>query len=429
MRRTDLRSTALLVAAAVAGLVAVWFVLHQGVFGREQIVDTPVYQRYGDAMARGQVPFRDFGLEYPPGALPVFVLPALGQAGDDAGFVDRFEWLMQALGGVTILAVAGSALALRRGRKGLAVALAGPALLPLALGSVAISRFDAWPAALTSLALLALLVGRWRTGAAVLGLAFVTKVYSAVLLPLAVAAAWKQRGRREGLLTAAAFLVATLAVLVPFVILSPDGMLEMVRRQTTRPLQVESLGAGILLAAHQAFDLDVTLRSGHGSQNLDGGLPDAIGALQTVLQVLVVAGLWIGFARGPIDRERLVRGAAALVLAFVALGKVLSPQYLVWLLPLVPLVGGRRGRWGTGLLLLACVLTQLWFPYRYWDLVAPLRYPGTGAEIDRLASYLVLVRDLVLVALLWVLAGPELRDTAARALRRLSPARSLRRSR
>ena len=39
----------------------------------DQIVDTPVYQRYGDAIDDGQVPYRDFALEYPPGALPVFV--------------------------------------------------------------------------------------------------------------------------------------------------------------------------------------------------------------------------------------------------------------------------------------------------------------------------------------------------------------------
>jgi hypothetical protein len=41
----------------------------------------------------------------------------------------------------------------------------------------------------------------------------------------------------------------------------------------------------------------------------------------------------------------------------------------------------------------ALVLTQLWFPYRYWDLAL-----GFGA----LESWLVLVRDLVLLGLLVV---------------------------
>ena len=110
-----------------------------------------------------------------------------------------------------------------------------------------------------------------------------------------------------------------------------------------------------------------------------------------------------------------MRGSAAAVVAFVALGKVLSPQYLIWLLPLVPLVGGRRGIRAVALLAVACVLTQLWFPFRYWQLVAPLITPG--AEPDALASWLVLARDLVLLALLWTLAGPELRDTGVRAAR------------
>jgi hypothetical protein len=357
----------------------------------------------------------------------VFALPALGQRDDYNGFVRRYEWLMQLSGALALVAVGASALALRASRRRLALAVAAPALLPLALGSVVLSRFDWWPAALTALALAALLLGRWRVGGAALGLAFITKIYPAVILPIAVAAAWKARGRREGIAVIAAFLGATLAVLVPFLVLSPHGVWEMVTRQTTRPLQVESLGAGILLALHQAFGVGITFRSGSGSQNLAGALPNAIGALQTVVQVLVVVGLWAGFARGPVDRERLVRGAAAAVCAFVALGKVLSPQYLIWLLPLVPLVGGRRGARATGLLLLACVLTQLWFPFRYWQLVAPLRQPG--AEPDALASWLVPARDLVLLALLWTLAGPELRDTAGRAARSLSRGRLPRRSR
>jgi hypothetical protein len=77
---------------------------------------------------------------------------------------------------------------------------------------------------------------------------------------------------------------------------------------------------------------------------------------------------------------------------------VLSPQFLVWLVPLVPLVRGRRGMAAGVLLAAALVLTQLWFPYRYWRLVFGL---------DTEASWLVLARDLVLVGLLVVLAWPS----------------------
>jgi hypothetical protein len=415
LSRPELRRAAVFAFAAIAVLIAVWAVMHHGPYGRETIIDTPVYQRYGDAMADGKVPYRDFGLEYPPGALPVFAVPALGTGGDWDAFVDNYGIVMQACGALALLAVAAAALALRASRRRLALALAGPALLPLALGSVFVSRFDLWPAAITAVAVAAFLFGRWRIGAFVLGLAFVTKVYPGVLLPLALAAAWQARGRREAVAVAGWFAGATALVLVPFLALSPSGVWDMVVRQTTRPLQVESLASGILLAAHQAFDVDIEFRSGHGSQNLAGTLPDVLGSVQTLVQVLVVVALWIGFARGRLDRERLIRGSAALVCAFIAFGKVISPQFLIWLLPLVPLVGGRRGVRAGVLLLAACLLTQAWFPFRYWDLVAPLRTPG--AEPDALASWLVLVRDLVLLALLWTLAGPELRDTAGRAAR------------
>ena len=55
---------------AIAVFGAAWALLHRGFYRRDQIIDTPVYQRYGDAMLDGQVPYLDFRVEYPPAALP-----------------------------------------------------------------------------------------------------------------------------------------------------------------------------------------------------------------------------------------------------------------------------------------------------------------------------------------------------------------------
>ena len=70
----------LTLAVGLGLLTASWGALHLPPFDRYQIIDTPVYQEYGEAMAAGEVPYRDFDLEYPPGALPVFWLPTLGPA-------------------------------------------------------------------------------------------------------------------------------------------------------------------------------------------------------------------------------------------------------------------------------------------------------------------------------------------------------------
>ena len=386
-------------AAVAAGTASIlfltsWALLHRGFYERDQIVDTPVYHRYGTAIVDARVPYRDFGLEYPPGALPAFVVPALGDA-DFQTFTRRFEGLM-ALCGLALVAFVAAALAgLGAGARRLAAALGFVALAPLAAGSVVLSRFDLWPAALTAAALAALLSGRERLGHGTLGLAIAAKLYPAVLAPLAVAYVWKRGGRREGMRCGAILAAATAIVVLPFLLLSPGGVWDSVTRQASRPLQLESLGSAFLLAAHHTVGLDITMDSSHGSQNLAGTLPDVLAFVQGLVQVAVLVAIWVAFARGPADKERFVLACAAVLTAFIALGKVLSPQFLIWLIPVVPLVRGRRGFAASALLAAALVLTQLWFPFRYWDL---------ALEFDAAASWLVLVRDLVLLGLLAVLA-------------------------
>jgi hypothetical protein len=192
--------------------------------------------------------------------------------------------------------------------------------------------------------------------------------------------------RRGRAASVAAGVAVVVAAFVPFALVAPHGLWASLHGQASRPLQVESLGAAFLTT----FGHPQVVTS-HGSQNLVGH--DAVGRALTALAAASLVALWVAFGRGAASPERLVRYAAAAVCAFVAVDRVLSPQYLLWLIPLVPLVRGARGVVATLVLTAACALTQVWFPRRYFEYVDTFHLAGV-----------VLARDLLLVALLAVLA-------------------------
>ncbi|MDQ5821807.1 MAG: hypothetical protein M3540_10225, partial [Actinomycetota bacterium] len=135
-------------AALVVGLlllIASWDTLHSWFFAESQIRDTPIYIKYGNRIAAGEVPYRDFRVEYPPGALAVFAAPAVGHAPSSfPSYRKLFETLMFISAALGLVAMAFALRCLKAGlaRSTAALALAG--LAPLALGSVVLSRFDLW---------------------------------------------------------------------------------------------------------------------------------------------------------------------------------------------------------------------------------------------------------------------------------------------
>jgi hypothetical protein len=381
---------------AAVGLFAVSLtLLHWGWYQHALILDTLEYHRYGSAIVDGKVPYRDFGVEYPPGALPAFVTPAVGKPAFTL-YNREFQVLMALCGAGALAAMALVLRSLGATLERAAAALGFFALAPLVLGSVILYRYDLWPAALTVAGLAGILAGRERLGFAAIGLGIAAKAFPAVVLPPALVYVWRTRGRREALVCLGVAVAVVAVVVVPFLALAPHGGWESFVHQASRPLQIESLGSAILLAAHHAGGLALTLDSSHGSQNLGGSLPDAVGAVSSALLAAALVTTWLVAARGPATGERLARYTAASVAAFAAFGKVLSPQFLIWLLPLVPLVRGRRGLVASSLLALALLLTQVWFPIRYWDLV----------QFEAFPSWVVLARDLVLVALFAALIAP-----------------------
>jgi hypothetical protein len=388
-----LSSNRLRLGTAIGLFVAAWVVARAALEIDVRFSDVPLFRRYGEAIADGEVPYRDFALEYPPGALPVFALPALASS-DVTGFAYALEAFLVACG-VGLLAGLHTIL----GRLGVSparsrLALGLVALSPLLLGRVMAERYDLWPTALAAAALAAALARRHASAGAALALGTAAKLFPVVLLPLLGWWAWRRDGGRGARRLLAAFGLVLVVCVAPFVMASPSGVATVLERQLERPLQIESLGSALLLGLHHGLGLSLGVESSYGSINLGGRKAEAVAGAQSLLLLAVLLVVWVRFARSRASPEMLILAAALAVTAVVVLGKVLSPQFLVWALPLVPLVGGRAGLAASGLLSAGCVATQLYFPSHYLDVIA----------LEPTASALVILRDLILAALLVVLA-------------------------
>ncbi|MBA3736788.1 MAG: DUF2029 domain-containing protein [Actinobacteria bacterium] len=337
-------------------------------------------------------------MEYPPGALAVFLPPA---AFGSSHYNAAFKMLMALCGLAALVLVAWLLVRLGVSTVRLAAAVLLFALSPIALGPISLNTYDAWPALLTVAALAVFVAGRSTVAFALLGAAFAAKVYPVVLLPAAVIFAWRTGGRALALRGLAAFVGVASLCIVPFLVVAPHGLAESFRAQAARSLQVESLGGSLLAAADRLgfYDATVVHRTGHAvSYDLVGSLPATVAVFSSIAQVLVVLGVAVLYARGQsADPRRLAFAFAAAVSGFLAFTRFFSPQYLVWLLPFVLLLDVPAWLVAGG----ALVLAQVWF-FHYSDVFA------LGGYV-----WLVLLRDLLILGL-FVLALIELRGRAVK---------------
>jgi hypothetical protein len=345
-------------------------------------------------MLHGQIPYRDFFFEYPPGALAAFIAPALVSM---AHYTTLFKILMALFGAATICVAAAIAASVEDSPRRSAVALGWIAISPVLLGPVLFDEYDLWPTLVTCLALLALLRGRDRLGAGLLGFGAATKVFPAAILPAALVWIYRRSGRRAALQALGVAIGVAAATYVVFVALGPGGVRAGFDIQFNRGLQKESLGSAILFVLDQLglYKAHIDEANQHWTE-LTGPAGDALATVGSLCQIAASVGVAAIAARRRPDARTLLYAAAAAVAGFVAFGKVFSPQYLIWLVPLVALAGGLAANVMLGI---ALVLTQLWF----LDIVTPF-------DLDR-GIWLVIARDALVVAV-FVLLVARLRGLA-----------------
>jgi hypothetical protein len=300
------------------------------------------------------------------------------------------------------------------GRLGGARAAWAFALVPLLAGAVLRTHFDLLAVAVLLAALVALHARRTTLAFALFGVATMVKLFPLVVAGVAACWLWGRGERRAALVGALACAAVIAACSAPFL---GDGYVDAYRYHLDRPVQLESSPASVLwLVGGSEITGSTSVPDEFGSNGMVGGAADAVRALSAVLQVAALALIALLAARRPDERQLLLCAAAAVV-AFVALGKVLSPQYVAWLAPFAALLLARGERLAAALLTGAIALTTVEFPRLYLDLV----------EGDQGVALLVGVRNALLLAALGVLisraAGAARSPRPSAASPRSAPAR------
>jgi len=376
-------------ALTVGACVAVWALTRWVIFNFFQLGDTRVYERASRMIDAGALPYRDFDIEYPPLATGLFWL--VGRIPGDYQLTFSMTMLACLVAAALAALVAARQLGLGPARQAAAVGVV--ALTPLLLGTLVQTRYDLVLAALLGWTLVAGLGDRFGWAWTLLAIATAVKLVPILLVPALAIWHANRRGRRPavtGMIVLAAGVTVTMA---PFFAIAPHSTWRLFGYHLERPLQIESLGSSLVHAAGLPFQS----RNSYGSENVAGAIPDALASLSTLLLaacLVAVIGVLARSLRRRTDggRELWVAAFAATAVATVTFGKVLSPQYLVWLLPAALVIAGRRGRVAAIVLPVAMVVTQLVFPLFYADFVE---------RADIVPVWLLVGRNALLVVLLW----------------------------
>jgi hypothetical protein len=370
--------------------------------------DVLIYLHKVEALARGEVPYRDFPFEYPPLALLAMAVPYFAWPWPPPS-LETYRWLFTAWECLLLVAlvIVASRIAHRLAQEratpdgaaaSRAIAARVVVLVIVAAPSLA-WRLDLLPAVLAALAILLALEDRAALAGVALGLGVLAKIYPLVLVP-ALAAVWLAPLDWRRLARFGAGLVATVAIgLFPVVVLAGDRAWGFVTYQADRGLEIETLPAGLILLVRGTGGR-IPLTFDHSAVQVAGTAAHLYVGVQPWLSLICFAALTAlsltVYRRelrsgGAVQPRTIVAVATAFILLLLITNKVFSVQYIVWLLPLAAFLS--RGQFW-----LAAVIGALSVG------IHPLFFEQLIEQVNAVVWLLNIRNGLVVALLAWVLA-------------------------
>jgi hypothetical protein len=355
-------------------------------FKAEMRGDVVVFQGIANDLFNGILPYRDRVVEYPPYAVPIFLLPRLfGEANYLDGFLSLAfiaDWLVK----LSLFAI------------GFRQSKTARALLPLLLYCAAVpcihffylQRYDIWPALISLLGIWLFSSKHYVASGLAVAIGIGVKLYPVLFVPPLLVLALRQ-GNAKRFTAGLAFGLLPMGLLSFYL-----PWWRFAEFQTARGLQVESLYAAVVWLGNLLGFNEAHWTYTNKWYEVHGPLATAILPWARGLFIAGVGGSTLIAVRAAaklqnVSAPPIARLLLIPLLAFVALNQVLSPQYMIWLLPLAAL-GSLEGKsWALGAISLATMLTPLFYP------VPDYYHPG----LNLVETIILLCRDFILIAV-WV---------------------------
>jgi len=351
---------------------------------------TGLFFDYASKIMKGSLPYRDFALEYPPFALFFFLLPRLFTTNYITYAIlfgiEIFTFIL--IGLILVYQIA-----LQRHLspwKLMAVYTIGI----LAIGPITGQHYDIFPGVLVLLSIFYFWQEKHGLSWFLLATGTLTKIFPAVIAPLYLIYYLSRKQYRQigtGVLT---FALTGLVILLPFLIINPTSLLNLYSYHAERGIQIESTYSSVMIVLDKLNLISIQSAFAFGSWNITGSVENFLAGISTILLVLALLALYFGIYRrvrdGKATAAEIGSWAFMTVLVVLVTSKILSPQYFIWLIPLLPLVSGRFRYAVLALFVVVGGLTYYIFPHAYLGLI----------DFNTLPVIALLVRNLLLIAML-----------------------------
>ena len=344
--------------------------------------DVDLYNFWAKGLVKGIFPIDDSMWQYPPLAGVVFAIPQWLFGNALTGFI-VFMIVIDLLILITLLMTGLNRFKFNSSSTSLN-GLSGAwfwVLWPILMGPLALTRFDVVPTLFALLALIALSNKKIRPylSGFLLAIGALVKLWPMLLFVIYP---------KKVMMKVSASFVSTLVLVILFMSTWSVGFTNFLNNQTSRGLQVESIAATPFVLA-KLFGANVEYPFRYGSLEVQAAFATEIGFLLNLFTLIVFIVLFVLNYQNKLNYLNLFDKALVIVMISIALSRVFSPQFWVWIggLAALSLINKEtKLKKVIVLLSISAFLTQLLYPGQYVQLLSG-EFFATLLQISRVTLF------------------------------------------